>query len=101
MLLAGIVLGILFIVGWLQLARAVGQGMTGPMGSMMGQMMGPQSMADMMTQMMHDPKFIGSMASACAEAMKDPGVLRSMQDAMDNPEVRQLMEQMLDIMQRR
>lgn len=101
MILAGIVLGILLVVGWLQLARAFGQGMTGPMGSMMGQMMGPQSMADMMAQMMHDPKFMESMASACAEAMKDPAVLRSMQQAMDNPEMRQLMEQMLNIMQRR
>ncbi len=98
-LLAGVVLGILLIIGWVQLARAFGQGMTGPMGPMMAQMMGPQSMADMMAQMMHDPKFMGSMASACAQAMKDPAVLRSMQEAMDTPEMRQMMQQMLDRMQ--
>lgn len=99
MLLVGIALGILLIVGWLQLTRVFGQGMTGPMGSMIGQMMGPQGMADMMAQMMHDPKFMESMASACAQAMKDPAVLRSMQEAMDNPEMRKMIEQMLGIMQ--
>jgi len=100
LLLAGIVLGILLIIGWGQLARAFGGGMSGPMGPMMAQMMGPQSMADMMAQMMHDPKFMGAMASACAQAMRDPAVLRSMQEAMDSPEMRQIMQQMLDMMQR-
>ena len=98
--LAGMVLGILLIIGWVQLARAFGQSMTGPMGPVMAQMMGPQSMADMMAQMMHDPKFMGAMESVCAQAMKDPTVLRSMQQAMDNPEMRQLMEQILNSMQR-
>jgi len=50
--------------------------------------------------MMHDPKFMVSMASACAQAMKDPAVLRSMQEAMDNPEMRQMMQQMLEMMKR-
>src|SRR2546425_1711830 len=96
---AGVVLGILLIIGGVQLARAFGGGMTGPM-SPMARMMGPQGMADMMAQMMHDPKFMEPMASACAQAMKDPAVLRSMQEAMDNPEMRQMMQQMLDMMQR-
>src|SRR3989475_13326841 len=98
--LAGIVLDILLIIGWGQLARAFGGGMTGPMGPMMAQMMGPQSVADMMAQMMPDPKFMGAVASACAQAMKDPAVLPSMQEAMDSPEMRQIMQQMLDMMQR-
>ena len=97
---AGVVLGILLIIGGVQLARAFGGGMTGPMSPMMAQMMGPQGMADMMAQMMHDPKFMESMASACAQAMKDPAVLRSMQEAMDNPEMRQMMQQMLEMMKR-
>lgn len=96
----GVVLGILLILGGVQLARAFGGGMTGPMAPMMAQMMGPQGMTDMMAQMMRDPKFMESMASACAEAMKDPAVLRAMEDAMDSPEMRQMMQQMLDMMQR-
>ena len=74
--LSGIVLGILLTVGWVQLARAFGQGMTGPMGPMMAQMMGLQAMADMMAQMMHDPKFMGSMASAGAQASEREGSLQ-------------------------
>ncbi len=101
MLLASIVLGVLLIVGWLQLARAFGQGMTGPMGSMVAQMMGPQNMAGMMAQMMHDPRFMQSMASACAQAMKDPTAPRAMKDAMDDLQMRQMMEQMYDMMRRR
>lgn len=50
-LVLGIVIGILIVFGGLQVALAFGQGMRGPMGSMMGQMMGPQSMAGMMGQM--------------------------------------------------
>ncbi len=101
MLVAGIVLGVLLILGWFQLSRTFGQGVTGPMGTMMGQMMGPQNMAGMMAQMMHDQRFMESMASACAQSMKDPAVLRSMREAMDNPQMRQLMEQMLNMMERR
>ncbi len=101
MLLIGVVLGILLVLGWVQLARAVGQGTTGPIGSMMGQMMGPQNMGMMMGQMMHDPKFMQSMATACAQAMKDPSILRSMQEAMENPQMRQMMQQMLKMMQGR
>ncbi len=84
---AGVVLGILLIIGGVQLARAFGGGMTGPM-------------SPMMAQMMHNPKFMQSMASACAQAMKDPAVLRSMQEAMDNPEMRQMMQRMLEMMKR-
>ncbi len=94
-------LGILLIIGWVQLAGAFGGGMTGPMRPVMAQMMGPQGMADMMAQMMHDPKFMESMASACAQSMKDPEVLRKMQEAMDNAEMRQMMQKMLEMMQRR
>src|SRR5438128_10883232 len=89
---AGVVLGILLIIGGVQLARAFGGGMTGPMSPMMAQMMGPQGMADMMAQMMPDPKFMQSMASACAKAQKDPALLRRLQQAMDKPAMHPLME---------
>src|SRR2546425_4831269 len=95
---AGVVLGILLIIGGVQLARAFGGGMTGPMSPMMAQMMGHQGMADMLAQMMHDPKFVESMASACAQPLQDPAVLRRMQEAMDNPEVRQVTQQLVEIM---
>ncbi len=52
-------------------------------------------------QMMRDPKFMESMASACAQSMKDPAVLRNMQEALDNAEMRQRMQKMLEMMQRR
>src|SRR5436309_13967223 len=97
---AGYGLGNLLIIGEVQLARAFGGGMTGPMSPMMAQMMGSQGMANMIAQMMHNPKFMQSMASACAQAMKDPAVLRSMQEAMDNPEMRQMMQRMLEMMKR-
>ncbi len=99
-LVAGVVLGILLLVGWLQLAQVYGQPMTGPMGSMMMQMMGPQAMAEMMGQMMRDPEAMRAMAAACANAMKDPIVLRVMQETMDDPRMRQMMEQMLQMMGR-
>ena len=101
MLVLGIVIGILIVFGGLQVAQTFGQGMRGPMGSMMGQMMGPQGMAEMMGQMMRDPRFMRSMAAACAQSMKDPTVLRNMKEAMDDPQMRQMMEQMYDMMRRR
>ncbi len=97
----GIVLGILLSLGGLQLTQAFGQGVAGPMGSMMGRMMGPQNMSLMMGQIMHDPQFTRFMAGACAQAMKDPEVLSSMQKAMDDPQMRQMMEQMVETMRRR
>ncbi|SRR5713226_3119229 len=100
-LVVGIVLGAAIVLTLFSLPRAFGQGMTGPMGSMMGQMMGPQAMGTMMGQMMQDPELMRSMAAACAQAMKDPEVLRNMQDAMDDPQMRQMMEQMLNMMRRR
>ncbi len=98
---AGVVVGILLIIGSVQLARAFGGGMPGPMSRVTAEMMGPRGMADLMAQMMHDPKFMESMASACAQSMKDPEVLRNMQEAMDNAEMRQMMQKMLEMMQRR
>ncbi len=100
-LVLGIVLGILTVFGGLQVAQAFGQGMRGPIASMMGQMMGPQGTAEMMGQMMRDPRFMQSMAAACAQNMKDPAVLQSMRDAMDDPQMRRMMEQMYDMMRRR
>jgi NAD dependent epimerase/dehydratase family enzyme len=97
-IVTGVVIGVVLVLGSLALTRAFGQGMSGGMGSMMMQMMGPQAMTEMMGQVMHDPQTMGAMASACATAMKDPAVLRSMQAAMDNPQMRGIMQQMLELM---
>lgn len=94
----GVVIGFVLVLGFLGLTRAFGQNTSGPMGSMMMQMMGPKAMAEMMGQAMHDPQMMQAMASACVTAMKDPAVLRSMQAAMDNPQMRELMQQMLELM---
>jgi len=93
----GVVIGVVLVLGFLALTRASGQGMSGRMGSMMMQMMRPQAMAEMMGQAMHDPQTMQAMAAACATAMKDPAVLRSMQAAMDNPQMREMMQQMLEL----
>jgi len=80
-IVAGLVVGVVLVLGSLALTRAFGQSMSGPMGSMMMQMMGPEAMA-----------------SACVTAMKDPAVQRSMQEAMDNPQMREMMQKMLELM---
>src|SRR5947208_17107663 len=97
---AGVVLGILLIIGGVQLARAFGGGMTGPMSPMLAQMMGSQGMADMMAQMMHNPKFMESMASACAQPMKDPAARRSMQEAMQSPGMAEVRQVVVEVMSR-
>ncbi len=84
----GVLAGLVIAVSVLALPRAFGQSVAGPMSSMMG-------------QMMQDPRFMESMASACAAAMNDPAVLRSMQQAMQSPPMRQMMQQMLELMQGR
>jgi len=99
-LLIGIVLGVFLTIGLIRLGPVFGQDMSGPMGPMMAQMMGPQGMADMMAQMMRDSESMHVMAAACVQAMKDPAVLRSMQQAMDDPQMRQMMQQMLEHMGR-
>lgn len=96
-LVLGIVIGILIVSGGLKVAQAFGRGMGGPMGSMRGQMMGPQGMAEMMGQMMRDPRSMQSMPAACAQSMKDSAVLQSMRAAMDDPQMRLMMEQMYDM----
>ncbi len=97
-MVTGVVIGVVLVLGFLALTHAFGQSMSGPMGSMMMQMMGPQAMAEMMGQAIRDPQTMRAMASACVTAMKDPAVLRSMQAAMDNPQMREMMQQMLELM---
>jgi hypothetical protein len=47
---------------------------------------------------MHDPHAMRAIASACVTAMKDPAVQRSMKEVMDNPQMREMMQQMLELM---
>src|SRR5258708_12908655 len=94
----GVVVGVVLVLGSLALTRAFGQSMSGPMGSMMMQTMGPEAMAEMMGQAMRDPQTMRAMASACVTAMKDPAGQRSMKEAMDNPQMREMMRQILHLL---
>lgn len=99
-LVIGIALGVVLTVGLIRLGPVFGQSMPGPMGPMMAQMMGPEARAGMMVQMMRDPASMRVMGAACAQAMRDPAVRRSMQKAMADPQMRQMMQEMLEIMGR-
>jgi len=96
-MLIGAGLGILVTLGGLRVAQAFGQSAAWPMGPMMAQMMGPQGTA----QMMRDPQFMRSMAAACAQTMNDPAVRDGMRGAMNNPQMRKMIEQMSEMMRRR